>query len=99
MVGLAIGLVRMIMEFIYSTPSCGEEDRRPAVLKDLHYLYFALILCVLTAIVIVLISLCTPPVPEEKVSDLQWHPSLRPSCLVSKNLWNLIFLPWLRNGV
>uniref|UniRef100_A0A8B9PIU6 Solute carrier family 5 member 9 n=1 Tax=Apteryx owenii TaxID=8824 RepID=A0A8B9PIU6_APTOW len=66
MVGLAIGLIRMIMEFSYSTPSCGEEDRRPAVLKDLHYLYFALILCVITAIVIVLISLCTPPIPEEK---------------------------------
>uniref|UniRef100_A0A8B9ZL42 Solute carrier family 5 member 9 n=1 Tax=Anas platyrhynchos TaxID=8839 RepID=A0A8B9ZL42_ANAPL len=66
-VGLAIGLVRMIIEFIYSTPSCGEEDRRPAVLKDLHYLYFALILCVLTAIVIVVVSLCTPPIPEEKV--------------------------------
>nr|XP_009938098.1 PREDICTED: sodium/glucose cotransporter 4 [Opisthocomus hoazin] len=69
MVGLVVGLVRMIIEFIYSTPSCGEEDRRPAVLKDLHYLYFALILCVLTAIVIVLISLCTPPIPEEKESS------------------------------
>ncbi|NXJ62121.1 SC5A9 protein, partial [Rostratula benghalensis] len=72
MVGLAVGLVRMIMEFIYSTPSCGEEDRRPAVLKDLHYLYFALILCVLTAIVIVIISLCTPPIPEEKLTRLTW---------------------------
>uniref|UniRef100_A0A8C6ZUI6 Solute carrier family 5 member 9 n=1 Tax=Nothoprocta perdicaria TaxID=30464 RepID=A0A8C6ZUI6_NOTPE len=72
MVGLAIGLIRMIMEFIYSTPSCGEEDRRPAVLKDLHYLYFALILCILTAIVIVLISLCTPPIPEEKLACLTW---------------------------
>ncbi|KAM6398771.1 sodium/glucose cotransporter 4 isoform 1-T1 [Pluvialis apricaria] len=72
MVGLAVGLVRMIMEFIYSTPSCGEEDRRPAVLKDLHYLYFALILCALTAIVIVLISLCTPPIPEEKLACLTW---------------------------
>uniref|UniRef100_A0A8B9TUQ9 Solute carrier family 5 member 9 n=1 Tax=Anas platyrhynchos TaxID=8839 RepID=A0A8B9TUQ9_ANAPL len=69
-VGLAIGLVRMIIEFIYSTPSCGEEDRRPAVLKDLHYLYFALILCVLTAIVIVVVSLCTPPIPEEKVTGV-----------------------------
>ncbi|NXI39792.1 SC5A9 protein, partial [Galbula dea] len=72
MVGLAVGLVRMIIEFIYSTPSCGEEDRRPAVLKDLHYLYFALILCVLTAIVIVVISLCTPPIPEEKLACLTW---------------------------
>ncbi|NXU38133.1 SC5A9 protein, partial [Drymodes brunneopygia] len=72
MAGLAVGLVRMVMEFVYSAPSCGEEDRRPAVLKDLHYLYFALILCALTAIVIVLISLCTPPIPEEKLSSLTW---------------------------
>ncbi|KAF1554115.1 Sodium/glucose cotransporter 4, partial [Eudyptula albosignata] len=71
-IGLAVGLVRMIIEFIYSTPSCGEEDRRPAVLKDLHYLYFALILCVLTVIVIVLISVCTPPIPEEKLACLTW---------------------------
>uniref|UniRef100_A0A8C5U4B3 Solute carrier family 5 member 9 n=1 Tax=Malurus cyaneus samueli TaxID=2593467 RepID=A0A8C5U4B3_9PASS len=71
MAGLAVGVVRMIMEFVYSAPSCGEQDSRPAVLKDLHYLYFALILCALTAIVIVLISLCTPPIPEEKVSGLQ----------------------------
>ncbi|XP_068054781.1 sodium/glucose cotransporter 4 isoform X2 [Anomalospiza imberbis] len=70
--GLAVGLVRMIMELIYSAPSCGEEDRRPAVLKDVHYLYFALILCVLSATVIVLISLCTPPIPEEKLEALMW---------------------------
>ncbi|NXL77025.1 SC5A9 protein, partial [Leptocoma aspasia] len=70
--GLAIGLVRMIMEFIYTAPSCGEEDRRPALLKDVHYLYFAVILCVLTAIVIVLVSLFTPPIPEEKLDGLTW---------------------------
>ncbi|NXQ51845.1 SC5A9 protein, partial [Anthoscopus minutus] len=71
-VGLAVGLVRMIMEFIYSPPSCGEEDRRPAVLKDLHYLYFALILCALSSIVIIVISLCTPPIPEEQLNSLTW---------------------------
>ncbi|NXA92417.1 SC5A9 protein, partial [Melanocharis versteri] len=72
MVGLAVGLVRMVMEFIYSAPNCGEEDRRPAMLKDLHYLYFALMLCVFSAIVIILISLCTPPIPEEKLGSLTW---------------------------
>ncbi|XP_008492164.2 sodium/glucose cotransporter 4 [Calypte anna] len=72
MVGLALGLIRMGMEFIYSAPTCGEEDRRPAMLKDLHYLYFALILCIISAIVIVLISLCTPPIPEEKLACLTW---------------------------
>uniref|UniRef100_A0A672U2R8 Solute carrier family 5 member 9 n=1 Tax=Strigops habroptila TaxID=2489341 RepID=A0A672U2R8_STRHB len=97
MVGLAVGLVRMILEFIYSTPSCGEEDRRPAVLKDIHYLYFALILCVLTAIVIVLISLCTPPIPEEKVSDVQlcWpnSPIFGPSLTAGKRpCWKMLYL-------
>lgn len=77
MIGLAAGVVRMIMDLVYTAPSCGEEDRRPAVLKDVHYLYFALILCALTAIAIVFISLCTPPIPEEKVSDLQPFASTR----------------------
>ncbi|NXQ44559.1 SC5A9 protein, partial [Catharus fuscescens] len=72
MAGLAAGLARMIMEFAYSAPACGEVDRRPAVLKDVHYLYFALILCALTAIVIVIVSLCTAPIPEEKLDGLTW---------------------------
>ncbi|NXF14595.1 SC5A9 protein, partial [Rhodinocichla rosea] len=72
MAGFVVGVVRMILEFSYSAPSCGEQDRRPAVLKDVHYLYFALILFVLTAIVIVLVSLCTPPIPEEKLDGLMW---------------------------
>ncbi|GAB5575050.1 sodium/glucose cotransporter 4 [Prionailurus iriomotensis] len=66
MFGLAVGLLRMILEFSYPAPACGEADRRPAVLKDFHYLYFALLLCGLTAIVIVTVSLCTTPIPEEK---------------------------------
>ncbi|XP_008697454.1 sodium/glucose cotransporter 4 [Ursus maritimus] len=70
--GLAVGLLRMILEFSYPAPACGEADRRPAVLKDLHYLYFALLLCGLTAIVIVAVSLCTTPIPEEKLARLTW---------------------------
>ncbi|NXV59722.1 SC5A9 protein, partial [Molothrus ater] len=72
MTGFVVGVVRMILDFIYSAPSCGEEDRRPAVLKDVHYLYFALILFVLTSIAILLVSLCTPPIPEEKLDGLMW---------------------------
>lgn len=68
MSGLGVGLLRMILEFSYPAPACGEVDLRPAVLKDFHYLYFALLLCGLTAIVIVSISLCTTPIPEEKAS-------------------------------
>ncbi|XP_063092528.1 sodium/glucose cotransporter 4 isoform X3 [Cavia porcellus] len=72
MFGLGVGLLRMILEFSYPAPACGEVDRRPAVLKDFHYLYFALLLCGLTAIVIVIISLCTTPIPEEKLTPLTW---------------------------
>ncbi|XP_045872777.1 sodium/glucose cotransporter 4 isoform X4 [Meles meles] len=78
MFGLAMGLVRMILEFSYPAPACGEVDRRPAVLKDLHYLYFALLLCGLTAIVIVAVSLCTSPIPEEKLARLTWWTRNRP---------------------
>ncbi|XP_054427891.1 sodium/glucose cotransporter 4 [Pteronotus mesoamericanus] len=72
MFGLLVGLVRMILEFSYPTPACGEADRRPTVLKDFHYLYFALVLCGLTAIVIVTVSFCTTPIPEEKLARLTW---------------------------
>nr|XP_013011113.1 sodium/glucose cotransporter 4 isoform X2 [Cavia porcellus] len=72
MFGLGVGLLRMILEFSYPAPACGEVDRRPAVLKDFHYLYFALLLCGLTAIVTVIISLCTTPIPEEKLTRLTW---------------------------
>lgn len=72
MFGLAVGFLRMILEFSYPAPACGEVDQRPAVLKDFHYLYFALILCGLTAIVIIIVSLCTTPIPEEKLARLTW---------------------------
>ncbi|XP_038616563.1 sodium/glucose cotransporter 4 isoform X1 [Tachyglossus aculeatus] len=72
MSGLAAGLIRMVLEFSYPVPACGEEDGRPAVVRDVHYLYFALLLCGLTAIVIVAVSLCTPPIPEEKLARLTW---------------------------
>ncbi len=56
------------MEFVYSTPSCGEEDLRPALMKDVHYLYFALILLALTVLIITSVSLCTAPIPEQHVT-------------------------------
>ncbi|XP_003921633.2 sodium/glucose cotransporter 4 isoform X1 [Saimiri boliviensis] len=70
--GLGVGLLRMILEFSYPAPACGEADPRPAVLKDFHYLYFALLLCGLTAIVIIIVSLWTTPIPEEQLKRLTW---------------------------
>ncbi|XP_045333248.1 sodium/glucose cotransporter 4 isoform X1 [Leopardus geoffroyi] len=84
MFGLAVGLLRMILEFSYPAPACGEADRRPAVLKDFHYLYFALLLCGLTAIVIVTVSLCTTPIPEEKLARLTWWTRSHPHSELEK---------------
>ncbi|KAG2455617.1 SC5AA protein, partial [Polypterus senegalus] len=72
MVGLAVGLTRMIMEFIYPPPRCGVFDPRPSVLKNVHYLHFAIILCALTAVVIVVVSLLTEPPTAVQIRSLTW---------------------------
>ena len=36
MVGLVIGIVRMIMDFAYSAPLCMEEDLRPAIVSQVN---------------------------------------------------------------
>nr|XP_033772915.1 sodium/glucose cotransporter 4 isoform X2 [Geotrypetes seraphini] len=71
-VGLVVGFIRMVMDFVYRAPYCGEEDTRPSVLKDVHYLYFALILFGLTALVCIVVSLCTPSIPDENLVRLTW---------------------------
>lgn len=72
MAGLVIGLIRMVLEFSYLPPSCGQPDRRPAVLADVHYLYFALILLALTCLIIVAVSLATASIPKEHLHRLTW---------------------------
>jgi hypothetical protein len=39
MSGLLIGLVRMILDFVYVEPACGEEDLRPVIVKDVKTTY------------------------------------------------------------
>ncbi|KAG8145435.1 hypothetical protein E2320_011968 [Naja naja] len=71
LVGMVIGLIRMVLDFVYLQPGCGESDDRPAVVKYVHYLYFSMILGVITLIVVVVVSLLTEPPPEEMVSALR----------------------------
>lgn len=70
MIGLVVGLVRMVLEFSFSPPSCGQPDQRPAVLADVHYLYFAIILLALTCLIIVAVSLATAPIPKANVRNM-----------------------------
>ncbi|KAG8558392.1 hypothetical protein GDO81_016969 [Engystomops pustulosus] len=72
LIGLVVGLTRMIMDFVYRAPNCGEEDTRPSVLKNVHYLYFAILLFGLTSVVCIVISLCTKAIPDEELGRMTW---------------------------
>ncbi|KAM8961742.1 sodium/myo-inositol cotransporter 2 [Pelodytes ibericus] len=71
-IGLAVGIIRMVLDFIYTAPQCDEPDTRPAVVKYIHYLYFSMILGLLTLIIVVVISLWTEPPTKEMTSRLTW---------------------------
>ncbi|CAL8282596.1 unnamed protein product [Boreogadus saida] len=71
-VGLMVGCVRMVLDFVYPSPLCSQEDSRPAVVKDVHYLYFSTMLSFLTLVLVVSISLATEKPRPEQVSRLTW---------------------------
>ena len=72
MAGFVAGIVRLVLIFVYRPPEhCGLEDTRPAILKDVHYMYFAMLLFWLTFIVTVIVSLLTKPPEEHYVSLLR----------------------------
>ncbi|BFZ24265.1 hypothetical protein BsWGS_27304 [Bradybaena similaris] len=74
LISTAAGLCRMILEFVYTAPHCGsmEEDKRPAVLKEVHFLHFAMISSGVSIISTVVISLFTEPRPPEKLRRVTW---------------------------
>ncbi|CAL1594475.1 unnamed protein product [Knipowitschia caucasica] len=72
MAGLLVGVIRMAVDFSFPVPACGEVDTRPAVLSQVHYLYFSLILFALSALVICVVSLATPPLPPHCLHRLTW---------------------------
>ena len=76
--GLLVGLVRMVLEFSFKAPACGQPDGRPALLAQVHYLHFALILLALTCLIIAAVSLATPPIAEEHVRNI--HPQTCTLC-------------------
>ncbi|XP_069503458.1 sodium/myo-inositol cotransporter 2 isoform X2 [Ambystoma mexicanum] len=71
-IGLAVGLIRMVLDFVYAPPKCNEPDERPGVVKYVHYLYFSMLLGLLTLIIVVVVSLFTEPPTPKMVSRLTW---------------------------
>ncbi|XP_006193167.1 sodium/myo-inositol cotransporter 2 [Camelus ferus] len=70
--GLLLGLVRLVLDFIYEQPRCDQPDNRPAVVKNVHYLYFSMILSGVTLITVSTVSWFTQPPSQEMVSRLTW---------------------------
>ncbi|KAM7051271.1 solute carrier family 5 member 4 isoform 1-T1 [Molossus nigricans] len=71
-VGLVVGLFRMIAEFAFGTGSCLAASDCPKVICGVHYLYFAMILFLISVLVILGISLLTKPIPDIHLYRLCW---------------------------
>ncbi|XP_069129534.1 sodium/glucose cotransporter 4-like isoform X3 [Argopecten irradians] len=71
---LVVGVVRMVLDFTYTTPLCGsgETDERPSIIAKVDFLHFAIILAAFTTICMVVISLFTEQRPERKLRRVTW---------------------------
>lgn len=74
MAGLLVGALRLVLEFLHPEPPCGQIDTRPAPLRSIHYLHFAIALFLLTCAVMAVGSLLSPPPQQRQV---------RQSCLLT----------------
>ncbi|OWK15048.1 SLC5A1, partial [Cervus elaphus hippelaphus] len=93
-IGFLIGVSRMITEFAYGTGSCMEPSNCPTIICGVHYLYFAIILFVITIIVILAISLFTKPIADVHPRRLR-----RPSPgRVHTMAWTVLLLRMLAYG-
>ncbi|XP_019060010.1 solute carrier family 5 member 4 isoform X2 [Fukomys damarensis] len=72
MVGLVMGLIRMIAEFAYGTGTCLAPTDCPEIICGVHYLYFAVILFCVSAVVALGISFLTKPIPDVNLYRLCW---------------------------
>ena len=79
LIGLCIGLSRMIAEFAFGTGSCAEPSVCPTIICGVHYLYFSIILFSISCILIVSISLMTKPIEDKYVSGAYSPQSVRSS--------------------
>ncbi|KAM5237563.1 solute carrier family 5 member 4-like [Ctenodactylus gundi] len=72
MIGLVIGLSRMIAEFAYGTGSCVVPSNCPKIICGVHYMYFAIILFSVSIVIILGISFLTKPIPDVHLYRLCW---------------------------
>jgi len=69
MAGLVVGITRFAWSSAYPLVFCeAKDDMRPAVIKNVHYLHFGILLFSLVVIVTVVVSLLTEPIDDKHVS-------------------------------
>lgn len=69
MIALLAGVIRMILVYVYNDSSgdCLKPDARPAILKNFHYMYFAVLITLMTALFAIVISYFTGRPTEEQL--------------------------------
>ncbi|KAM6394732.1 sodium/glucose cotransporter 2-like, partial [Rhynochetos jubatus] len=68
--GLGLGLARLVPEFALGTGTCGSPGRCPPLVCGLHYLHFAVLLFLATGLIVIVVSLCYPPIPRQHLHRL-----------------------------
>ncbi|VDK78924.1 unnamed protein product [Dibothriocephalus latus] len=69
--GLAIGIIRFGWELGYPKTPCGQISTKPPHdLIQMHFLHFSILLFAISSLIIVSVSLITPPLPEQYVRRL-----------------------------
>ncbi|XP_053411020.1 sodium/glucose cotransporter 2 isoform X2 [Nycticebus coucang] len=105
--GLLMGLARLIPEFSFGTGSCVRPSACPALFCSVHYLYFAIVLFLCSSLLILIVSMCTEPIPQKheypvgrtcispycELMRADWESSWRLH-LQSKHILSNIYLKW-----
>ncbi|XP_008590733.1 PREDICTED: sodium/glucose cotransporter 1-like, partial [Galeopterus variegatus] len=76
-VGIIIGFIGMVAKLVYEPWSCTGNSKCPVFICGVHYLYFTMILFVVSLLTMLGISLITDPIPDKHLHRLCW--SLRNS--------------------
>ncbi len=73
--GFIVGLIRFFLEFGFRAPPCPQRDDRPewikVVIGNFHFLHFAPIAFIFTAVVVFLVSMVTKPIDEKHVRMIE----------------------------
>lgn len=77
--GLLIGFLQMVLVFAYGPQTCSVNSKCPPIICSVHYLYFAVLLFLVSLFTILGISLFTDPIPDKHVSAAATVPEGQPA--------------------